>query len=77
MVIMKSKKISLDFSDIPELIDQLRLVAAREGTSQKAGVVKALEAFFADKFESDILLRAANQTFAEWDNKEDSVYDTL
>lgn len=74
---MKAKKVSFDFSDIPDLIERLRMVAAQEGTTQKAIVISALEAFFADKFESDILLRAANQTFAEWDNKEDSVYDTL
>ena len=73
----KSNKLTLDFSDVPGLIERLRMLAAQDGTTQKSIVVRALEAFFADRIENDLLLRAANQAFVEWDNKEDAVYDTL
>ena len=77
MVFMKSSKISFDFGDVPEIVEGLRMLSAKERTTQKAIVIKALKAYFADKVESELLLGAATKTFAEWDNKEDSVYDTL
>jgi len=66
---MKTVKMSFDFTDQPD--------AARKGRTQKAIVVDALKAYFADQLESTLLLRAAELTFAEWDNQEDQVYDTL
>ena len=74
---MKSLKLSFDFSDHAELVESLRLLAAQEKTSQKAIVIEALQAFFGDKLESDLILRAASQSFSEWENEEDRVYDTL
>lgn len=74
---MKSSKVSFDFSDAPEIVEGLRMLSAKERTTQKGIVIKALRAYFADKVESDLLLRSAAKSFAEWDNKEDSIYDTL
>jgi hypothetical protein len=74
---MKSVKLSFDFSDQPQLVEKLRLQAAREGTTQKAIVIDALEAYFAHKLESALLLKAAEHTFQEWDNEDDQVYDSL
>jgi len=74
---MKSVKLSFDFSDRPQLVEKLRLHAAREGTTQKAIVIDALEAYFAHKLESALLLKAAERTFQEWDNEDDPVYDSL
>ena len=74
---MKSVKLSFDFSDRPQLVENLRLQAAREGTTQKAIVIDALEAYFAHKLESALLLKAAESTFQEWDNQDDQVYDSL
>ena len=74
---MKTVKMSFDFTDQPDVAEMLRLYAARKGRTQKAIVVDALKAYFADQLESTLLLRAAELTFAEWDNQEDQVYDTL
>jgi len=74
---MKSVKLSFDFSDRPQLVEMLRVQAAREGTTQKAIVSEALEAYFAHKLESTFLLKAAETVFQEWDNEDDQVYDTL
>jgi hypothetical protein len=74
---MKSVKLSFDFSDRPQLVENLRLQAAREGTTQKAIVIDALEAYFAHRLESMLLLKAAENTFQEWDNEDDQVYDSL
>lgn len=74
---MKSSKLSFDFSDVSELVEMLRIEAVKEKTTQKALVVKALRAYFADKFESKMLLSAAEKTFHEWGSEEDKVYDTL
>ena len=74
---MKTVKMSFDFTDQPEVAEMLRLYAARKGRTQKAVLVDALKAYFADQLESSLLLRAADFTFAEWENEEDRVYDTF
>jgi hypothetical protein len=74
---MKSVKLSFDFSDRPQLAEMLRVQAARQGTTQKAIVIDALEAYFAHKLESAFLLKAAEDVFREWDNEDDQVYDSL
>ena len=74
---MKAAKLSLDLSDQPKLLELLRMFAAQTGRSQKAVVVEALEGYFADRQETRMLLLAADRTFAEWDNPDDAVYDTL
>jgi hypothetical protein len=59
------------------LPDVLKMMAARERTTQKAIVADALTAYFAHKQENLGLLTAADQAFAEWDNEDDRVYDAL
>jgi hypothetical protein len=70
-------QVTFDFRDHPQLLDVLRMLAARENTTQKAIVVDALTAYFSQKREALALLLAADKAFAEWDNEEDGVYDTL
>ena len=74
---MKTVKLSFDFTDKPQFADMLRLEAARAGKTQKAILVEALEAYFANRLEDEILLSSANLTFADWNNPDDSVYDAL
>jgi len=74
---MKTLKMSFDFSDCPELAEMLRVYAAKKGRTQKGILVDALKAYFADQMESNMLLRATEAEFAEWDNEEDQVYDSL
>lgn len=74
---MQSAKLSIDFSDDPKLMGLLRLVAARSGRSQKQVVTDALNAYFAHSAEAELLTSAANHTFAEWDNADDEVYNSL
>ncbi|MFN0169735.1 MAG: hypothetical protein ACKV22_25210 [Bryobacteraceae bacterium] len=69
--------LTFDLADRPDLVEGLRLLAARERTTQKAIVVDALQAYFAQRQENSLLLDAANRVFAEWENEEDKVYDAL
>jgi hypothetical protein len=74
---MKAAKLSFDFSDHIEVVEQLRLLAATRGLSMKVIVLKALEAYFANTSENQLLLRAAEKSFSEWDNPHDKVYDSF
>ncbi len=74
---MKNYKISFDLSDHPQVVDMLRLVAAKEGLSQKAVLLEALKGYFANKVENMMVSRVAEKAFAEWDNAEDAIYDSL
>jgi len=56
-------KVTFDFSDCPELVEGLRILAAREGSSQGAIVAAALRAYFAHRQENSLLLDAANRVF--------------
>ena len=67
----------MDFHDRPELIELLRVQAARMGWTQKAIIAEALESYFAHHLENQLLRKGAESTFAEWDNEEDAVYDEL
>jgi predicted transcriptional regulator len=70
-------KLTFDLSDRPDLVEALRILAARQRTSQRAIIIDALQAFFAHRQENLALLDAANRTFSEWSNEEDRVYDSL
>jgi hypothetical protein len=74
---MKSSKLCLDFSDNPKVVEHLRILSARRRTTQKAIVEEALNQYFARDQENDFIRRAADLTFAEWDNPDDAVYDKL
>ncbi len=74
---MKSIKLCFDFSDSPQLVELLRIYAAKKGVSQKSIVIEALTGYFAQVQEEAFLLSAANKIFEEWDNPEDAVYDTI
>lgn len=73
---MTTNKLSFDFSDSPELVEMLRLEAIRTNSSLNVVLVKALESYFANKLETSLLTKAADQVFKEWDNEEDSIYDS-
>jgi hypothetical protein len=70
-------QVTFDFKDHPRLLDILKMMAARERTTQKAIVIDALTAYFSQKQENLALLMAADKAFAEWDNEDDRVYDSL
>lgn len=74
---MKSHRVSFDFSDHPKLLEALRKYAAERGISQKGILIEALESYFAEKLESQMLVSAANVSFAEWDNEGDEIYNSL
>ena len=70
-------QVTFDFGDHPRLLDVLKMMAARERTTQKAIVIDALTAYFSQKQENLALLIAADKAFREWDNEDDRVYDSL
>jgi hypothetical protein len=74
---MKTKKVSFDFSDEPKVLDLLRIRSVQKGMTQKAIVIEALSRYFAQDQEDEFLKAAASNTFAEWNNPEDEIYDSL
>jgi len=70
-------QVTFDFRDQPQLLDMLKILAVKQKTTQKAIVVEALTAFFSHRQEALALLQAADSSFAEWENEQDRVYDTL
>ncbi len=68
---------TFDFMDHPRLLEALRMLAAKQRTTQKGIVIDALTAYLSQKQKNLALLLAADKSFAEWDNEEDQVYDTL
>lgn len=74
---MQSGKVSFDFSDRPKLVELLRIYAAQTGRSQKDVVAEALEAYFAHHSESAFIAKLAESSFAEWDNPDDEIYNSL
>lgn len=76
---MKAKaiKLTFDLSDKPELVDLLKAYSLRQRQTQKDVVIQALEAYFADKLEGRMLLKAAEQSFAEWNSPEDEIYNDI
>jgi len=55
------------------LLEALKILAAKQRTTQKAIVVDALTAYLSQKQENLALLMAADQSFADWDNEEDQI----
>ena len=53
-------KLTIDFKDRTDLVDALRLLAARDGISQREIVADALQAYFSHRQENSLLLDAAN-----------------
>ena len=70
-------KLTFDLSDHKPLVDALRGYALQNGKSQKEVVTQALEAYLAHHLENQTLWSAAEQTFAEWNNPEDEIYNDL
>jgi hypothetical protein len=70
-------QVTFDFRDHPRLLEVLKIHAVKERTTQKAIVVEALTAYLSQKQENLALLLAADKSFADWDNEDDQIYDTL
>ncbi|MBI3534686.1 MAG: hypothetical protein HY072_04285 [Deltaproteobacteria bacterium] len=74
---IKAARVSVDFSDRPDVIELLRVQAAHTGKSQKSIILEALEAYFLHHLENKLLLKAAEKTFTEWNNPDDEIYNKL
>lgn len=74
---MKSKRITLDFSDSPKLLDLVRAHSVSTGQSQKEVFTEALTLYFSLAQENLFILDVAEKAFAQWDNQVDAIYDTL
>lgn len=74
---MKSKRITLDFSDDPKLLDLVRAHAVATGKAQKEVFSDALTLYFSLQQENLFVAQVAQKVFEEWDNEVDAVYDTL
>ncbi|MEW6268618.1 MAG: hypothetical protein AB1689_04895 [Thermodesulfobacteriota bacterium] len=69
-------RISTDLGD-PRLVRLLKAEAQERDTSVKDVLVRALEAYFADRLETKALARLADATFEEWNDPRDADYDRL
>jgi hypothetical protein len=73
----KALKLNFDFSDEPKLVELLRVQSAQRGITQKRMLVEALNRYFSDKQEEQFIMSAANNSFKEWNNPADEIYDSL
>jgi hypothetical protein len=71
-----STRISTDLGD-PRLVRLLKAEANERDTSVKEVLIRALEAYFADRLESKALAKLAEASFTEWEDPRDSEYDRL
>jgi hypothetical protein len=55
----------------------LKAEAAERDTSIKDALVRALEAYFADRLETKAIGNLAETSFVEWDDPRDGDYDSL
>lgn len=60
-----------------QLLTMLKLYSAQEHLTLRQVVVEALEQYLSHKRENQVLLKLAENSFAEWDNPKDSEYDKL
>lgn len=72
---IKSFRITIDLGD-ERIYQLLKLEAVRKG-SMKNIIHEALRLYFEDRIETLNITKAAEKTFAEWDNSLDSDYDKL
>jgi hypothetical protein len=69
-------RISTDLGD-KRLVRLLKAEAQERDTSVKDVLVRALDAYFADRLETKALARLAEATFEEWNDPRDAEYDRL
>jgi hypothetical protein len=69
-------RISTDLGD-PRLMRLLKAEAAERGTTIKDVLTRALEAYFAERLETQALARLAESSFSEWNDPRDAEYDRL
>ena len=71
-----SARLSADLGD-PRLLRLLKAEANERDTTVKEVLIRALEAYFADRLESKAWARIAEASFTEWDDPRDTEYDSL
>lgn len=69
-------RLSTDLGN-PRLMKLLKAEANARDTTVKDVLTRALEAYFADRLETDALARLAASAFSEWDDPRDAEYDRL
>jgi hypothetical protein len=71
------KRITLDFSDDPTLLDLVRAHAVATGKAQREVFFDALTLYFSLQ-QADLRgVQVVQKVFEEWDNEVDAVYDFL
>ncbi len=69
-------RISTDLGD-PALVRLLKAEASERDTSVKEVLIRALEAYFADRLETQAVAKLAESAFLEWEDPRDADYDNL
>ncbi len=69
-------RISTDLGD-PRFLKLLKAEANETDSTVKDVLIRALEAYFADRLETKALARLAEASFSEWDDPRDADYDRL
>ncbi|MBI2335920.1 MAG: hypothetical protein HYU97_04075 [Deltaproteobacteria bacterium] len=69
-------RITVDLKD-SKLLSILKWEAAQENKTIRQIVEDAVRSYFSHKLENEMLLKAAQATFAQWDNPQDADYDHL
>ncbi len=73
---MSNSRLSTDLGD-PRLLKLLKQEAALTDQSIKDVLVKAIEAYFANRLENKALAKASESLFEEWSDPRDAEYDNI
>jgi len=76
MLKQPNTRITIDLGQ-PQLITFLKIESAQTGQPVKEIVALALQNYFAEKLENKALAKLSEKAFAEWNNTEDAIYDSL
>ena len=69
-------RITADLKDF-RLIQLIKMEATEKGCTQAEVLIHSLEAYFSDKLENQLLRKASEEAFSDWDNEKDAEYDRM
>jgi hypothetical protein len=74
--VFMNTRITADLKDI-RLIQLIKIEANEKGCTQAEVLIHSLEAYFTEKLENNLIQKASEKAFSDWDNTKDALYDNL
>ncbi|GEM_PF-912270 len=74
--VFMNTRITADLKDA-RLIQLIKMEAHEKGCTQAEVLIHSLEIYFTDKLENNLVVKASELAFSEWDNGKDAEYDRM